>query len=215
MEQTPALIFSVGLLASFVGTLPFGPINLSVVDTTINRSFRAAFQLSCAAALVEIPQSLIALRFSPIMQKWMTGNVYFNFFTICVFLAMGCFFLFRKPSCDAKNNPNQKEKSNFLQGILIAIANPQAIPFWIFILSFLKNSQHLDLSAHLGIQLLGVFVLGVASGKLLALLGYAKLGQLVINRVTSINRLMNKIIGGILIGIGLMQAVHGFLEFYL
>jgi threonine/homoserine/homoserine lactone efflux protein len=215
MEPTPALIFGVGLLASFIGTLPFGPINLSVVDTTINRSFRAAVQLSLAAALVEIPQSLIALKFNPFVQHLLTGNVYVKIASVILFLGMGCFFLFRKPACETKQGDNPKKKNNFIQGFLIAIANPQAIPFWIFVLSFLKSSQHLDLSNHLGIQLLFVFVLGVASGKLLALLGYAKLGQLVIYRVAAINQLMNKIIGGILIGLGLLQGVHGFLNYYL
>ena len=53
MEPSPALVFLLSMLASIVGTLPFGPINLSVVDTTINRSWRAAFHFSVAAALVE------------------------------------------------------------------------------------------------------------------------------------------------------------------
>jgi threonine/homoserine/homoserine lactone efflux protein len=215
MEPTPALIFGVGLLASFIGTLPFGPINLSVVDTTINRGFRSAVQLSLAAALVEIPQSLIALKFNPFVQHLLTGNVYVKIASVILFLGMGLFFLYRKPASDTNISDSQKKKSNFLQGFLVAIANPQAIPFWIFVLSFLKSSQHLDLSKHIGLQLLGVFMLGVGSGKLLALLGYAKLGQLVIYRVAAINQLMNKIIGGILIGLGLLQGVHGFLNYYL
>jgi threonine/homoserine/homoserine lactone efflux protein len=158
---------------------------------------------------------LIALKFNPFVQHLLTGNVYVKIASVLLFLGMGCFFLFRKPACETKQGDIPKKKNNFIQGILIAIANPQAIPFWIFVLSFLKSSQHLDLSNHLGLQLLGVFMLGVGSGKLLALLGYAKLGQLVIYRVAAINQLMNKIIGGILIGLGLLQGVHGFLNYYL
>lgn len=61
MGISPVFVLLIGWLASFTGTLPLGPINLSVVEVTVNRSFRAAIWLSVAAALVEIFQSLLAL----------------------------------------------------------------------------------------------------------------------------------------------------------
>ena len=63
MAVSTISVFFIALVASFGGTLPFGPINLSVVNTTINRSFKAALRFSTAAALVEILQALVAVRF--------------------------------------------------------------------------------------------------------------------------------------------------------
>jgi len=97
MEPSPALIFFLSMLASIAGTLPFGPINLSVVDTTINRSWRAAFHFSIAAALIEIPQSFIAIRFNPTVQQLLQHNVWVKSFDVVFFVAIGLVFFCRKP----------------------------------------------------------------------------------------------------------------------
>lgn len=209
MEPTPALVFFVGVLASFIGTVPFGPINLSVIDTTLNRSFRAAMHFSIAAALIEVPQSFIALRFNPIVQEYIVGNPFFRGLTISFFIILGLVFFLRKPQSN-DGSAKVRKTSDFVHGLMIAVANPQAIPFWFFVLTFLKTSQHLDLSPHLGLQILLVFLVGVASGKMLALVCYAKMGQLIVAHAHTFNRWMNKIIGMILMGIGFFQIVQGF-----
>jgi threonine/homoserine/homoserine lactone efflux protein len=88
---------------------------------------------------------------------------------------------------------------------MVSIANPQAIPFWIFILTFLKSAEYLDISDHPPLFFLCLFLSGVACGKLLTLLFYAFLSQLIIRRAAFVSQWMNKIIGVILMGIGLFQ----------
>jgi threonine/homoserine/homoserine lactone efflux protein len=206
MEPSPVLVFLLSMLASIVGTLPFGPINLSVVDTTINRSWRAALHFSIAAALVEIPQSLIAIRFNPTVQTLLQHNLWVKAFVVVFFVGLGLAFFCRKPQGGTGKKHKLKE-NDFLHGLLVSIANPQAIPFWIFILAFLKSAEYLDISAHPPLFFLCVFLAGVASGKLLTLLFYAFLSQLIIQRAAFVSQWMNKIIGVILMGIGLFQGV--------
>lgn len=206
MEPSPALVFLLSMLASIVGTLPFGPINLSVVDTTINRSWRAAFLFSVAAALIEIPQSFIAIRFNPTVQALLQHNLWVKSFVVIFFVALGLVFFCRKPAGNQDKKHKIKE-NDFLHGLLVSIANPQAIPFWIFILAFLKSAKYLDISAHPPLYFLCIFLAGVACGKLLTLLFYAFLSQLIVRRAAFVSQWMNKIIGVILIGIGLFQGV--------
>lgn len=206
MEPSPALVFLLSMLASIVGTLPFGPINLSVVDTTINRSWRSAFHFSIAAALIEIPQSFIAIRFNPTVQAMLQHNWWVKGFVVLFFVALGVLFFCRKPACQTEKKRKIKE-NDFLHGLLVSIANPQAIPFWIFILAFLKSAEYLDVSDHPPLYFLSIFLAGAACGKLLTLLFYAFLSQLIVKRAAFVSQWMNKIIGVILMGIGLFQGV--------
>ena len=207
MEPSPALIFFLSMLASIAGTLPFGPINLSVVDTTINRSWRAAFHFSIAAALIEIPQSFIAIRFNPTVQQLLQHNVWVKSFVVVFFVGIGLIFFLRKPINEGEKKAKSKN-NDFINGLLVSIANPQAIPFWIFILAFLKSAEYLDISDHPPLYFLCLFLSGVACGKLLTLLFYAFLSQLIVRRAAFISQWMNKIIGVILMGIGLVQGMR-------
>lgn len=207
MEPSPALIFFLSMLASIAGTLPFGPINLSVVDTTINRSWRAAFHFSIAAALIEIPQSFIAIRFNPTVQQLLQHNVWVKSFVVVFFVGIGLVFFLRKPINEGEKKAKSKN-SDFINGLLVSIANPQAIPFWIFILAFLKSAEYLDISDHPPLYFLCLFLSGVACGKLLTLLFYAFLSQLIVRKAAFISQWMNKIIGVILMGIGLVQGMR-------
>jgi threonine/homoserine/homoserine lactone efflux protein len=207
MEPSPALIFFLSMLASIAGTLPFGPINLSVVDTTINRSWRAAFHFSIAAALIEIPQSFIAIRFNPTVQQLLQHNVWVKSFVVVFFVGIGLVFFLRKPINEGEKKAKSKN-NDFINGLLVSIANPQAIPFWIFILAFLKSAEYLDISDHPPLYFLCLFLSGVACGKLLTLLFYAFLSQLIVRRAAFFSQWMNKIIGVILMGIGLVQGMR-------
>ena len=207
MEPSLSLVFFLSTLASIVGPLPFGPINLSVVDTSINRSWRAAFHFSIAAALVEIPQSFIAIRFNPTVQQLLQHNLWVKAFVVVFFVALGLIFFYRKPASPQSKKTKLKE-NDFLHGLLVSIANPQAVPFWIFILAFLKSAEYLDISDHPPLFFLCVFLAGVACGKLLTLLFYAFLSQLIVQRAAFVSQWMNKIIGAILIGIGLFQGMR-------
>jgi threonine/homoserine/homoserine lactone efflux protein len=213
MEPSPALIFFLSMLASIAGTLPFGPINLSVVDTTINRSWRAAFHFSIAAALIEIPQSFIAIRFNPTVQQLLQHNVWVKSFVVVFFVGIGLVFFLRKPINEGEKKAKSKN-SDFINGLLVSIANPQAIPFWIFILAFLKSAEYLDISDHPPLYFLCLFLSGVACGKLLTLLFYAFLSQLIVRKAAFISQWMNKIIGVILMGIGLVQGMRQMLAMY-
>jgi threonine/homoserine/homoserine lactone efflux protein len=213
MEPSPALIFFLSMLASIAGTLPFGPINLSVVDTTINRSWRAAFHFSIAAALIEIPQSFIAIRFNPTVQQLLQHNVWVKSFVVVFFVGIGLVFFLRKPINEGEKKAKSKN-NDFINGLLVSIANPQAIPFWIFILAFLKSAEYLDISDHPPLYFLCLFLSGVACGKLLTLLFYAFLSQLIVRRAAFISQWMNKIIGVILMGIGLVQGMRQMLAMY-
>ena len=80
MESSFLYLF-VGFLACLLGTIPFGPINLAVVKTTIDYDRRSGIEIAFAASIIESPQALIATCFGALMSSFLDGNV-----SRCLFL---------------------------------------------------------------------------------------------------------------------------------
>lgn len=209
MALTPLLSFLIGLIASFLGTLPFGPINLSVVDATLRKSLQAALWLAFAAALVEILQSFVALHCSMWISDIVQSSRWVKLGTFILFVGLGLFF-FRKKSIE-KADSASKKGGNFLRGLIIALLNPQAIPFWLFVLTYLETAQMIHLDTRQQVPYILLFLLGVAMGKFLALLCFGLMSNVIKNRTKFLNQWMNKILGIILLLIGLYQGVQIFL----
>ena len=68
------LFFISGLLASFVGGVVPGAVNLNVVYTTINKSAKAAIPIILAAGIGEIVLSFIALHCSVFVEENIQKN---------------------------------------------------------------------------------------------------------------------------------------------
>ena len=99
------------------------------------------------------------------MAKWIA---------IGLFLVLGLVFWLRKPVADEAEKKVRKGGS-FMQGLLVSMLNPQAIPFWIFVLTFLESSYSWSITSMLPLQEVIVFLLGVALGKFAALAVFAVL----------------------------------------
>lgn len=61
--------FFIALGLSFIGSLPFGMINMTVAHTAIRKGMQAAIFTALGAALVELIQVFIALKFTWLLTK--------------------------------------------------------------------------------------------------------------------------------------------------
>ena len=199
--MTYILHFLAGFIASFLGTLPFGPINLSMVDTTINDGLKVGLRFSIAAAIVEIGQSLFAYNFGMWITQYLEHNFWVQLSVFGVLFAIGALFLLRKGREDAQMKDKRKT-SPFLRGAIIGILNPQALPFWVAVIAALKSSAWVSFGMW---DFILLFLFGVSLGKLVALLLYGKMSLLIVSRITSLSQWMNRIIGGIFIALALIQ----------
>lgn len=197
--------FLYGLLGSFLGGVAFGPINLSVVDLTLKKSMRSARQFCLAAALVEIFQATIAILFGKLISRKIEEFPELKLLVIIFFVVLGLYFIFKQDKPKAELSKDGK-RSNFLNGFIIAILNPQVIPYWIFVLAYLKSAQVLYLKSwHLVI-----FLVGVTIGKFLILSLYSYLSEYIRKHTANLNEYVSKAIGGILLVVGLAQAIKYF-----
>lgn len=200
MMDSPFLYLLVGFLACFIGTIPFGPINLAVVKTTVDYDRRSGIEIALAASLVEMLQSLIAIFFGMFISSFLESNVIIKFFFAFVFIGLAIFIFTRKPKPTLEQESN-RPASFFRNGLVIAGLNPQAVPFWIFALATI--SQYFQFQ-YVGVYLAG-FVVGVFAGKLLALYGFVVASTYLKSHLQESSTLVNRLLAAILLFIGLSQ----------
>ncbi len=203
----PIYYVLIPFLASFIGALPFGAINLSVINITINKSFGKGMQFSLSASLVEIGQVLIAIFFGIYISRALEEYSWIQVLVFLAFMGIGIYNIVRK------THPRLSDKtrfsaSEFTRGFLVAVINPQAIPFWIFVLTFIAQQVKLEFMGYY----LFLFVLGVFIGKLAALLLFALLSNFLKSRLQKSCNLINRTLGVTLLCIGIVQAVKFFIR---
>jgi threonine/homoserine/homoserine lactone efflux protein len=162
--------FLIAFVFSFVGSLPPGAINLSVLQMSVEHRISAAFRFTLAAVMVEIPYAWIAIKF----QYLLTNSPYlidnFKLIASMVLILMGLIniwsLLRQKPS---QGRWKLLHVSGFRKGTVIAILNPMYIPFWLGVTAYLVHHKWVRLGE---VSLEISFLLGVALGSfsLLAIL---------------------------------------------
>lgn len=207
MTEELIITFLIALLATFLGAIPFGPINLAVVNITLKKGFQEGFQFSLGASLVEIGEVALAIAFGSVIQSLLSENIGLQILIIVVFIVVGFYYLFSIPRPVLKSRVKIKV-SPFFKGVMVAIANPQAIPFWIFLFTFI--SQYFELN-FAGFGLLLIY-LGVFLGKLGALSLFAYSSKFLRPKLELSCKIINKTLGVILVLIGLAQVYKTFFE---
>ncbi len=159
-----AQVFIIGLIFSFLGSVPPGTLNVCVLQLGIEKKIAAALRFALAVSIVEYPYTWIAVQF----EYWITSSPVvtenFQLITAIVMTVLGVFMLWtaRKPSTFSV----RFNESGFRRGMILSILNPMAIPFWVGITAYLKAQAWIDLSTT---GLLHTYVLGTAVGAMLLL----------------------------------------------
>jgi len=200
--ENPLLSFFVGFLVCLLGTIPFGPINLTVVKTTVDYDRRSGIEIAFAASLIEMLQALIAIYFGMLISSFLDENIFVNFFLASVFIALAIFIFTRRSEPEhSLENRQSRPLSFFRNGLIIAGLNPQAVPFWIFALATI--SQYFEFQ-YMGLTLAG-FLIGVFTGKLVALYGFVVASTYLKAHLQESSTLVNRLLAAILLFIGLSQ----------
>ena len=207
METSYFIPFLLALAASFLGALPFGTVNLTVVDTTIRKSFRAGLSMAVAAAFVEIIHSYLAVHCSRFITEYIEGSVWVKAGVVTLFVLLGAYFFFKKDNKEAAEKKKKYNLPDYAKAAILTLLNPQALPFWLFVVTWFASANLLDLDMVMDTTLIVVFLLGVSAGKFLALLLFAMLSVVIRKRVQAISGWMNKIIGSIFFLLALIQGI--------
>jgi threonine/homoserine/homoserine lactone efflux protein len=196
----PLLYFVVGFIASMVGTIPFGPINLTVLKATIDHGPRRGVEIALAASLVEFGQVFLALWFGKLITTFLQQNAVVGLLFALLFIVLAIVVVKREAHPLLPDNADSQQ-SFFRRGLFIAVLNPQVIPAWIVTLAVID--QYVDFN-YVGIYQL-LFLIGVSGGKFAALYGFVMASDYLASHLQQSGRLVNRLLAVILLLIGLSQ----------
>lgn len=158
--------FAFAFLFSFIGSIPPGTLNLTVIQFGMEKRIHTALRFSAAAALVEYPYAWIAVKFESLITStpWIIEHMHLT--SAIVMTILGIVYVWpTRPK--ATTTPVNVSASGFRRGLLLGILNPLAIPFWIGITAYLKSQQWIDTSSALRLH---AYLLGVTLGALTLLI---------------------------------------------
>ncbi|HLT80886.1 MAG TPA: LysE family transporter [Cyclobacteriaceae bacterium] len=138
--------FAIAFAFSFIGSVPPGTINLTVLQLGLEKKFSVAIRFGAAAALVEYPYGWIAVKFASFILSTPAIVLNFQLITGIVMVTLGIFNLWAasRPSGFAVRFNN----SGFRRGLLLGILNPMAIPYWIAMTTYCKSQGWIDLDTN-------------------------------------------------------------------
>ncbi|POY38000.1 hypothetical protein C3K47_05605 [Solitalea longa] len=205
MEQL--YIFIIAFVASFIGSLQLGPVNLTVIQTSVNKDFRAAFWVSIGGCLPEILYAAIAVAGTSLIDPKSSFFFYAGFFMVPLLLGLGIFKIIKYK--EPENTKPQEYPStlfgDFMKGFTLSIVNPLLLPFWSTVLIYNTSINVFSLDNKMDKCL---FVIGAAVGALGLLLLFAGIAHWKKERINKmVNGNINKAIGWVFVILGLVQLV--------
>ncbi|MDN5203976.1 LysE family transporter [Fulvivirgaceae bacterium BMA10] len=189
-------VFIVGLFFSFLGSIPPGTINISVMQLSLNGQRSSAISFGLGAAFVEFFYAAFAVWLQLFLVSKMDFTITFKVIAAMAMFALGVINLISKKKKLPEQDRDSKRKG-FMKGVVISIFNPLAIPFWIAVTTYLQSQNWLALSK----GTFWFYILGISSGTFLLL----ALLAIIISRLSfsfQNNFIVNKITGFIFLGLG-------------
>lgn len=159
------VLFVIAFLASFVGSIPPGTINLRTVQYAMQGRKEAAVYFGLAAVLVEFVYATIAVRFQIFLSSNLELSFWFKVVSGSVLIFLGLVNLLKKHKAQ-ENSPLKEKRNAFVKGLLIGVANPLSIPFWLMVTTYLDAMSWIDLDSNN----FWIYVTGISTGTFALLL---------------------------------------------
>jgi threonine/homoserine/homoserine lactone efflux protein len=196
-------VFFVGLVISFLGTLPLGTLNVTAMQISLRENVKAAVKFSIGVALVEI----IYLRLSLTGMGWVIDHprlfYYLGWVTVAMLVALAvATFISSSHKREKKNVLLENRMNRFLLGATMSGLNPVQIPFWFGWSSYLMTNRVL-LPKTIEFNF---FTVGGGIGTLCGLAVFVYGGKIVVQKLNANQRKMDVAIGCIFAVTAVIQA---------
>ncbi|MEQ1676538.1 MAG: LysE family transporter [Chitinophagaceae bacterium] len=195
-------IFFIGMLVSFLGSLPLGTLNIAAMQISISDGIRSALLFSFGSLLAEV----IYVRLSLVAMNWIRKQEkifrILEWITLLIVLALAAasFYAATHPS-EEKNVILSSNLPKFLLGFTMSALNPVQIPFWFGWSTVLFTKKVLlPRKDHYN-----VYIIGIGLGTLLGNIVFIFGGRLIADKISNNQDILNWIIGGIFTLTALIQ----------
>ena len=199
------LTFFLGFLANFIGYIPPGNINLTLVRITINRGLKQALHFVISFSCVEFFFTYFIMHAAKWLSKQVKLDTIIDWVMVVLFGVLGTItWIHRKKPPET----HYSEHESIKYGILLGFLNPVQVPFWMITGTYFITHEWI-LSGKLALV---IFSLGSAAGAFLALFLYSRFASYIQNKFELSTRFINT---GISLLFFSFSAYHVFKQIYI
>lgn len=194
--------FLVSFFFSFIGTIPPGTLNLSILQLGLENKISVAWRFALAAAIMEYPYAWLAVTFEKIITSSPVITENIQLIAAIVMVILGGYNLWSagRPTETSSGFSN----SGFRRGVLLSILNPLALPFWVGTTAYLNSQHWIDLTTPVGLH---SYLLGVTLGTLALFILLIYLAKKIVSEFKQ-SDVLKKIPGIILIALGIYAFIQ-------
>jgi threonine/homoserine/homoserine lactone efflux protein len=197
-------IFFVGMLISFLGSLPLATMNIAAMQISISESATQAMLFSLGSLTIE----MVYVRFSLVALNWIRKQKrlfqILEYVTLAIVLALAAssFYAAMHPGVH-KNVVLSSSLPKYILGAAMCAVSPGQIPFWLGWSTVLFTKKILQpRKDHYNIYILGIGI-GTFIGNCLFIFG----GALIADSISRHQDVMSWVIGGIFLATGILQII--------
>ncbi|MBT1709466.1 hypothetical protein KK062_14580 [Fulvivirgaceae bacterium PWU5] len=196
------------LSISFVGSLPLGTLNLGVVSYVSHHNLVGAMYFSIAAIAVEMGIVRVAPMALARIAKLKRFHILFSVLACLLLLAFGLTTLAAaKTMQPIKGEVPVGNLHPVVVGLLLSVANPLHLPFWMGWTAVLRSKSILDDNR----SSYNTFVIAIGVGTAFAFMVYGVAGLYLTDLLGRYQEWLNRIIGAALVLTALTQLYKTFL----
>lgn len=194
------IITFIAVFITIIGALPFGLVNLSVLNTSYRSGTSIAMRLSHGAAIVEVAYGLLALTAGGLIAHVISSSPFVYYLVLAVPAIAGIYFLlkgrYRQPG-------DAGEKRGFFRGMLLNLVSIQVLMYWLFAVTYLLAVREIEYNAFTIV----FFAAGIWFGKMGVLWLYAIFSKRIFCSMGFLARNINRVIGVVLLFTVVIQLV--------
>lgn len=187
-----------GILVTAIGALPFGLVNLYVLDISNKRGYRAGMTIAFGAALIEVIYGITAIMAGIFIIKLLDEYSYLNYIIASVIGLAGIMFFFKKTEQKVNSAVGIK---GFWKGVFLNLISIQVLLFWLVAIPFLYSQNRFNDAP----AFIFTFLAGIWIGKIGVLWIYARMSRIILSKSDLLAKNINRIIGAILLVTGIIQ----------
>ena len=184
-----------GFVASFIGIIPPGLINMTAAKVNLKEGKRNAWWFVLGALLIIFFQVFLAILFAKVIDRRPDLVTLLREVGLGIFLTLTIYFLWlaKKPKDKTKKLKKNSISNRFFLGMLLSSLNFFPIPYYVFVSLSLAAYKLFSFDT----TSIFIFVNGVILGSLLGFYFYIDFFNKIENKTDYILKNMNTIIGGI------------------
>jgi len=195
-------IFFIGMLISFLGSLPLGTLNIASMQISISDGVLQALQFSFGSLLAE----MIYVRLSLVAMDWVRKKEFL--FKMLEWITLAIVIILAISSFHSAMSETEQESvvlssplPKILLGFAMSAVSPAQIPFWFgWSTVLLSKKILLPVNKHYNFYIIGIG-LGTMIGNCVFIFG----GRLVADKLKNSHQIINWVIGGIFLITALIQ----------